>query len=140
MRRRVGVVFQDQRLLTDLDVFENVELAARAAERRSRDYAEDVSQLLVWVGLAGRGSVAVSHLTEGERRRLCIARALVNRPDLLLVDEPTAGLSEKASGAVLRLIAEVNAAGTPVVFATKDEDLARTSGGLVHRLTEREFS
>ncbi len=140
LRRRIGVVFQDQRLLADLDVFENVALAARAAERRPRDYAGSVSELLMWVGLGGRGAESIASLTEGERRRLCIARSLVNRPDLLLVDEPTAGLGERAAGAVLRLIAEANAAGTPVVFATRDRDLAEDSGGVVHDLSARQTS
>ena len=90
--------------------------------------------------MAGRGGDAVSSLAAAERRRLCIARALVNSPDLLLVDEPTGGLADKAAASVLRLIAEANAAGTPVVFATRDRELAEASGGVVYDFPAREVS
>jgi cell division transport system ATP-binding protein len=138
MRRRVGLMFQDQRLLPDLDVFANVALAARVARRRLRDYAPEIGELLIWVGLGGRGSDPISRLTEGEKRRLCLARALINRPDLLLADDPTSGLGEKAERAILRLIAEVNAAGTPVVFATRDRALAEGVGGMIYDVPTRE--
>ncbi len=140
LRRRIGVVFQNLRLLDELDAFENLALAARAVERRPRDYADEIHELLNWVGLGTRRAVPVSSLSEDERRRLCVGRALVNRPDLLLVDEPTGRLSEKAAGTVLRLIAEANGAGTPVIFATRDGDLARSSGGVVYDMPVREFS
>ena len=140
MRRRVGVVFQDQRLLADLDVFDNIALAARVAERRPKDYSDDVEQLLAWIGLGGRGSDALSRLSAVERQKLCIARALVNRPDLLLVDEPVGGLGERASVGILRLIAEIAAAGTPVVVATNDRVLAKSCGGVVYDLPAPEPS
>jgi cell division transport system ATP-binding protein len=134
MRRRVGLLFQDQRLLHDLDVFANVALAARLARRKARDYAPEVDELLMWVGLGGRGTDPISRLTEAERRRLCLARALINRPELLLADEPTAGLGEKAERAILRLIAEVNQAGTPVIVATRDRSLAVRAGSAIYEM------
>jgi cell division transport system ATP-binding protein len=140
MRRRIGRLFQDQRLLPDLDVFDNVALAARVCQRKARDYAPEVGELLMWVGLGGRGSDAISALTEGEKRRLCLARALVNRPELLIADEPTLGLGEKAERAVLRLISEVHAAGTAVVFATRDRSLASGVGGSIYDIPVREAS
>ena len=140
MRRRVGLLFQDQRLLPDLDVFANVALAARVARRRAQDYARDVSELLVWVGLGGCGSDPVSRLTDGEKRRLCLARALINRPELLLADDPTSGLGDKAERVILRLIAEVHAAGTPVVFATRDRGLAEGAGGELYDMPIRELA
>ena len=140
MRRRVGLLFQDQRLLADLDVFGNVALAARLARRKARDYAPKVGELLMWVGLAGRGTDAISRLTDGEKRRLCLARALINRPEILLADEPTAGLGDKAERAILRLIGEVNAAGTPVVVATRDRSLAASAGGDLYDIPAREAS
>jgi cell division transport system ATP-binding protein len=140
MRRRIGLLFQEQRWLPDLDVFANVALAARVARRRARDYAPEVGELLTWVGLGGRGSDRVSRLTEGERRRLGLARALINRPDLLIADEPTSGLGGKSERAMFRLIAEVNAAGTPVVVATRDRSLALSAGGSIHDLAPPEVS
>ena len=140
MRRRVGLLFQDQRLLADLDVFANVALAARLARRKARDYAPKVGELLMWVGLGGRGTEVISRLTEGERRRLCLARALINRPQLLLADEPTAGLSDKAERAILRLMAEVNQAGTPVIVATRNGSLAASAGGELYDMPAREAS
>ncbi len=134
MRRRVGLLFQNQGLLPDLDVFANVALAARIARRGARDYAPEVGELLMWVGLGGRRTDAISRLTEGERRRLCLARALINRPEILLADEPTAGLGDRAERAILRLIAEVNQAGTPVIVATRERSLAVRAGGALYEL------
>ena len=138
VRRRIGRLFQAQRLVPDLDVFANVALAARVVRRRARDYGPDVEQLLMWVGLGGRGSEAVSKfLTESERRRLCLARALINRPELLLADEPTSGLGDKAERAFLRLVAEAHSAGTPVIFATRNRSLATDVGGNIYDLPVR---
>ena len=138
MRGRVGLLFQDRRLLPDLDAFANVALAARVAGRSARDYATELSELLTWVGLGGRGSDPISRLTEGEKRRLCLARALINRPRLLLADDPTLGLGDKAERAFLRLITEVNAAGTPIVFATRDRAVAEGAGGVLYDMPTRE--
>ena len=135
MRRRVGLVFQDQRLLPTLDVFGNVAIAARAADRRRRDYSDNVSQILAWVGLGGKETDSIQRLTEPERCRLCLARALINQPDVLLIDELTKCLSDDAAFSLLRLVSKVAVAGTAVVFLTRDAKLAEASGSATHHLS-----
>ena len=135
-RRRIGVVFQDRRLLADLSAFDNVALAAVAAERVADDYLPKVGELLTWVGLAGRAGEEPTHLSESERRRLCLARALINSPDLLLADEPTEGLSDKSAERLLRLLGDANRAGATVVIATRDADLAKEIGATVISLVQ----
>jgi ABC-type ATPase involved in cell division len=125
-------------LLPELSVFANVALGAKIARRHPRDYTPDVRELLVWVGLGGRGADRISRLSESEKRRLCLARALVNRPELLLVDDPTLGLGEKAARGIMRLIEDVNEAGTPIIFATRDRGLAVSAGGLIYDMPARE--
>lgn len=136
MRRRVGFVFQDQRLFSDLDVFGNVAIAGRAADRRREDCIEEANQLLTWVGLGGRGKDRITQLDDAERSRLCLARALINSPEILLVDEPTAGLDDKASRSLVRLIAAVGGAGTAVVFATRNPNLIQIAGAAVCRISD----
>ena len=133
-RRRIGVIFQDLRLIDDLTVTANVALAARAVGKRRADYADQVAQVLTWVGLGERLNAPTAALTAAGRRRLALARAVINTPDLLIADEPTGGLESRSGFAIFRLLAELNQAGTTILVATRDETLAEGSGARVIRL------
>ena len=133
-RRRIGMVFAQDRLLDHLSVFDNAALVPRIAGRGRRDYAPEVAQILTWVGLGRKMDAAPAALSAGERRRLAVARAMAGRPEIVLADEPTGGLGGDGGPRVLRLLAEINAAGTTVLMTTRDEALAAASGAPVLRL------
>ena len=128
MRRRIGVVFQDKRLLEHLNAFDNVALPLRLAGRRPADYRADVTELLTWVGLNERIDTRPPALSGGEQQRLAIARAVVNRPDILLADEPTGDVDPAMALRILRLFVELNRLGTTVLIASHDEQLVAQSG------------
>jgi cell division transport system ATP-binding protein len=125
LRRRVGVVFQDFRLLDHLTTFENVALPLTLAGLRESDYRKDVIELLHWVGLRHRLEARPLHLSGGEQQRAAIARAVVARPQLLLADEPTGNVDDELGARLLHLFAELNRLGTTVVIATHDMALVR---------------
>jgi cell division transport system ATP-binding protein len=128
MRRRIGVVFQDKRLLEHLNAFDNVALPLRLAGRRRADYHADVTELLTWVGLSERVEARPPVLSGGEQQRLAIARAVVNRPDILLADEPTGDVDPAMALRILRLFVELNRLGATVLIASHDESLVARSG------------
>ena len=133
VRRRIGVVFQDFRLLDHLSVFDNAALPLRIAGRKPNAYREDVAELLQWVGLGDRMHALPATLSGGEKQRLAIARAVVDRPDVLLADEPTGNVDPAMSLRLLRLFVELNRLGTTVLIATHDEDLvARANRPTLH--------
>ena len=127
LRRRIGVVFQDFRLLDHLSAFDNVALPLRLAGRREADYVSDVEELLSWVGLGDRMRARPPTLSGGEQQRIAIARAVVARPDLLIADEPTGNVDPEIGGRLLRLFAELNRLGTTVLIATHDRALIEQS-------------
>lgn len=128
MRRRIGVVFQDKRLLEHLSAFDNVALPLRLAGRQPKDYRADVTELLGWVGLNERIEARPPALSGGEQQRLAIARAVVNRPDIILADEPTGDVDPAMALRILRLFVELNRLGATVLIASHDEQLVARSG------------
>ncbi len=120
LRRRMGVVFQDFRLLDHLTLYENVALPLRVQEREEASYRAEVTELLAWVGLGQRMHVLPPVLSGGEKQRAAIARALITRPDLLLADEPTGNVDPSLARRLLRLFVELHRLGTAVLIATHD--------------------
>ena len=120
MRRRIGVVFQDFRLLDHLTTYENVALPFRVQGRDESSYRAEVMELLGWVGLGERMHVLPPVLSGGEKQRAAIARALIARPELLLADEPTGNVDPSLARRLLRLFAELHKSGTSVLIATHD--------------------
>ena len=119
-RRRMGVVFQDFRLLDHLTTYENVALPLRVQGKDEASYGAEVIELLRWVGLGERMHVLPPVLSGGEKQRAAIARALIARPELLLADEPTGNVDPPLARRLLRLLIELNRLGTSVVIATHD--------------------
>lgn len=128
VRRRIGVVFQEFRLLDHMTAFDNVALPLRIAGRKPDSYRQDVAELLAWVGLKRRMHAMPPTLAGGEKQRLAIARAVVNRPDILVADEPTGNVDHEMSLRILRLFVELNRLGTTVLIATHDQDLVARAG------------
>jgi cell division transport system ATP-binding protein len=120
IRRRIGVVFQDFRLLDHLTTYENVALPLRVQGREEASYRSEVIELLRWVGLGERMHVLPPVLSGGEKQRAAIARALIVRPELLLADEPTGNVDPTLARRLLRLFTELHKSGTAVVIATHD--------------------
>lgn len=120
MRRRLGVVFQDFRLLDHLSTFDNVALPLRIQGRALSSYREDVLELLRWVELEHRKSAFPPVLSGGEKQRAAIARAVVAQPDVLLADEPTGNVDPQLAKRLMLLFKELNKLGTAVVIATHD--------------------
>ncbi len=125
LRRRIGIVFQDFRLLDHLTTWENVALPLRVVGKQISDYREDVTDLLQWVGLGDRMHAYPSVLSGGEQQRAAIARAVIGKPELLLADEPTGNVDPQMARRLLRLFVELNRLGTSVVIATHDHQLMR---------------
>ncbi|WP_201722967.1 cell division ATP-binding protein FtsE [Caulobacter sp. X] len=136
VRRRIGVVFQEFRLLEHLSVFDNAALPLRILKRKPATYREDVAELLNWVGLGERMHALPATLSGGEKQRLAIARAVVDRPDILLADEPTGNVDPAMSLRLLRLFVELNRLGTTVLIATHDEDMVARAGRPALRLLD----
>ncbi|GED09185.1 cell division ATP-binding protein FtsE [Cellulosimicrobium cellulans] len=123
LRRQIGVVFQDFRLLPNKTVFENVAFALQVIGKPRHTIAITVPETLEMVGLAGKEKRRPHELSGGEQQRVAIARAMVNRPPILLADEPTGNLDPTTSLGIMRLLDRINRTGTTVVMATHDEEI-----------------
>ncbi|MBX9881520.1 MAG: cell division ATP-binding protein FtsE [Sphingomonas sp.] len=134
-RRRIGVVFQDFRLLPHLSAFDNIALPLRVAGVPEADIAAPVTEMLAWVGLAERASARPPTLSGGEQQRVAIARAVIGRPDILVADEPTGNVDPDMAERLLHLFDSLNRLGTTVVVATHDfQLLGRIQGAHMMRL------
>ncbi|GAB5460759.1 cell division ATP-binding protein FtsE [Hoeflea alexandrii] len=123
LRRRIGIVFQDFRLLDHMTTYENVSLPLRVRGKEEASYRSDVIELLKWVGLGERINVLPPVLSGGEKQRVAIARALIDQPEVLLADEPTGNVDPPMAQRLLNLFTELNRLGTAVVIATHDLSL-----------------
>ena len=123
LRRKIGVVFQDFRLLDHLSAFDNVALPLRVCGMDEREVRKRVSELLSWVELDRHMLDTTATLSGGEKQRIAIARAVINRPELLLADEPTGNVDNDIAPKLMKLFVELNKLGTTVVIATHSEKL-----------------
>ena len=129
LRRRIGVVFQDFRLIRHLSSFDNVALPLRIAGLREEEIDGRVREMLAWVGLADRSSARPATLSGGEQQRVAIARAVINRPELLVADEPTGNVDADMAKRLMHLFGALNQLGTSVVVATHDIGLVGATPG-----------
>jgi cell division transport system ATP-binding protein len=134
LRRRVGVVFQEYRLLNHLSAFDNVALPLRVARAGREEVRRHVTELLRWVGLQDHMHARPSTLSGGQQQRVSIARAVIARPRLLLADEPTGNIDDRMAFRLMHLFEELNRLGTTVVVATHNEALVTGMGHPVLRL------
>ncbi len=136
LRRKLGIVFQDFKLLEDRNVYDNVAFALTVTGARRGDISKRVLRVLADVGLSHKRSNMPHELSGGEQQRVVIARALVNEPVVLLADEPTGNLDPSTSMEILELLKAINVQGTAVVLATHNYELVRRSGSKVMQLKE----
>ncbi|MFQ9509575.1 MAG: cell division ATP-binding protein FtsE [Lachnospiraceae bacterium] len=124
-RRKLGVVFQDFRLLSDRNVYENVALAQRVVGKTRREIKSNVPSILTMVGLSAKYKNNPGELSGGEQQRVAIARALINEPEMLLADEPTGNLDPENSKGIMKLLEKINEMGTTVIVVTHNMELVR---------------
>ena len=136
LRRQIGVVFQDFRLMPHLTAFDNVALPLRLAGRPEGQIRADVEEMIGWVGLARRADARPAELSGGEQQRVAIARAVIARPNLLLADEPTGNLDDRQADRLMQLLGEMNRLGTTVMVATHNDGLVQRYPGRSLRLSE----
>jgi cell division transport system ATP-binding protein len=135
LRRRIGVVFQDFRLLPHLSAYDNIALPLRIAGRPEGQIRADVMEIMAWVGLAKQRASRPTELSGGEQQRVAIARAVISRPALLLADEPTGNLDDHQAERLMQLLNEMNRLGTTVIVATHNEALVERHPGARLRLS-----
>lgn len=136
LRRRIGFVYQDFKLLDHLSVFDNVALPLRIGGQETVSYTDDVLDLLDWVGLKSHADALPPSLSGGEKQRVAIARAVISKPELILADEPTGSVDPVHARRLLRLFAELNRQGTTVFLATHDEALLKQVPASVVHLSD----
>ena len=128
MRRQLGIIFQDYRLLPDRTVYENVAFAMQVIETPHRKIKRRVLNVLDLVGLRHRANAYPNELSGGEQQRIAIARAIVNDPLLVIADEPTGNLDPDTSWDIMEIFKEINATGTTIVMATHDKEVVDAMG------------
>ncbi|MDY4920514.1 MAG: cell division ATP-binding protein FtsE [Phascolarctobacterium sp.] len=128
MRRQLGIIFQDYRLLPDRTVYENVAFAMQVIEAPHRKIKRQVLNVLDLVGLRHRANAYPNELSGGEQQRIAIARAIVNDPVFVIADEPTGNLDPETSWDIMEIFKEINASGTTIVMATHDKEVVDAMG------------
>ena len=128
LRRKIGMVFQDFRLLSDRTAYENVAFAIEVAGATNKEIKQDVPQLLELVGLVDKLNQFPHQLSGGEKQRVAIARALIHRPSVILADEPTGNLDLLNSWDIVRLLLKINELGTTIILATHDREIINNLG------------
>ena len=136
LRRKIGVVFQDFRLIDHLSVFDNVALPRTITGEDEKSYRADVEELLNWVGLGARRNAKPATLSGGEKQRVAIARAVVAKPDLLLADEPTGNVDPEIGDRIIRLFLELNRLCACVMIATHDQGIIERLNTRIYRLSD----
>ncbi len=131
VKRQIGFVFQDFRLLPHLTTYENVALPLKVQNKKEKNYKKDVIELLSWVNLEHCTHSYPNHLSGGEQQRAAIARAVIPSPRIILADEPTGNVDHENSKKILKLFSEMNKLGTTIIIATHDEGLLSHSGARV---------
>lgn len=136
LRRKIGVVYQDFRLLDHLSALDNVALPLKIAGAKNEQIYQHVAELLEWVGLGNQVDAKPPTLSGGEKQRVAIARAIINRPQLLIADEPTGSMDAEMGLRLMHLFLELNKIGTTVVVATHDLDMIKRFGNPVMYLKD----
>ncbi|MBS4032782.1 MAG: cell division ATP-binding protein FtsE [Clostridiales bacterium] len=126
LRRNIGVVFQDFRLLNNRTVFDNVAFAMQVIGSTGRDVRKRVPEALELVGLTGKAKMKPLELSGGEQQRVCLARAIVNQPALIIADEPTGNLDPKTSMGIMDALKNINIRGTTIIMATHAKEIVDT--------------
>lgn len=139
LRRNLGIVFQDFRLLKNKTVFDNVALALRIHDMHPEEIREDVHEVLKDVRLNHKSNTYPAHLSGGEQQRIVIARAMVTKPTVLLADEPTGNLDSETSDSIMNLFRDINTRGTTVLIATHNESLFKGTGRRVLYLKDNQI-
>ncbi|GLI97137.1 cell division ATP-binding protein FtsE [Sphingobium sp. BS19] len=140
-RRRIGVVFQDFRLVPHLSTYDNIALPLRVAGMEENEVAAPVAEMLAWVGLADRADARPATLSGGEQQRVAIARAVIGRPEILIADEPTGNVDPEMAQRLLTLFEALNKLGTTLVVATHDIPLiGKVAGAHMMRLDRGRLS
>jgi cell division transport system ATP-binding protein len=134
LKRRIGYVAENPTFIEQASTFDNIALPLKLAGKKPRDYATDVQDLVEFVGLSGAEHLAAERLSGAERRRAAIARALAGKPDLILADDPTAGMSPADGRRIVRLLAEMRRISAGIVITSQDDSLAECAPTLHYRL------
>ena len=139
LRRKMGIVFQDFRLIAKMNVYDNVAFAMRVTGSREKLIKKRVKAVLSQVGLEGKEKRKPSEISGGEQQRVSLARALVNKPEMIIADEPTGNIDPELSFDIMKLLIDINNAGTTVIIVTHEHELVKEFGGRVITIEDGEI-
>ncbi len=139
LRRTMGIVFQDFRLIKNMNIFDNVAFAMRVIGTPEKDVKKTVYRVLELVGLKGKEKHRPGELSGGEQQRVSLARALVNNPKVIIADEPTGNIDPERSFEIMKILADINNQGTTVIVVTHEHDLVQEFGGRILRIDDGEI-